>query len=148
MSVPSPSLDQAGLVPQILKFNGYGEFAGLLYHWPHNIPVQERAVPEVLQVFEAPKFLDHKSDLGDHIRECERVEDVASISAVLAEFTRRDWGNVALVTTGLEGRGSVLQVPPASAICTRYSTCTRPGLSTLSGVAPTDPSREMLRVQA
>jgi len=83
---------------QILKFNGYGEFAGLLYHSPHSVLYQEELYPTALHLFEARKFLDHRPDLADRIRECERVEDVTSISAELAEFTRRDWSNVALIT--------------------------------------------------
>ena len=83
---------------QILKFNGYGEFAGLLYHSPHTVLYQEELYPTALHLFEARKFLDHRPDLADRIRECERVEDVTSISADMAEFTRRDWSNVALIT--------------------------------------------------
>lgn len=100
MTMPSPSLG-AGMVPQgaqILKFNGYGEFAGLLYHSPHTVLYQDELYPTALHLFEARKFLDHRPDLADRIRECERVEDVTSISAELAEFTRRDWSNVALIT--------------------------------------------------
>jgi len=83
---------------QILKFNGYGEFAGLLYHSPHTVLYQEELYPTALHLFEARKFLDHRPDLADRIRECGRVEDVTSISADMAEFTRRDWSNVALIT--------------------------------------------------
>ena len=84
--------------PQILKFNGYGEFAGLLYHSPHTVLYQDELYPTALHLFEARKFLDHRPDLADRIKDCERVEDVTSISAEMAEFTRRDWSNVALIT--------------------------------------------------
>ena len=87
MVVPSPSLDAAGLVPQVLKFNEFGEFAGLLYYWTHSVPIPERALPEVLQLFKAHKFLDHKSDLADRIRECKRIK---SVRAELAELTMGD----------------------------------------------------------
>lgn len=100
MAMPSPSLG-AGMVPQasqILKFNGYGEFAGLLYHSPHTVLYQDELYPTALHLFEARKFLDHRPDLADRIKDCERVEDVTSISAEMAEFTRRDWSNVALIT--------------------------------------------------
>ena len=131
MAMPSPSLG-AGMVPQapqILKFNGYGEFAGLLYHSPHTVLYQDELYPTALHLFEARKFLDHRPDLADRIKDCERVEDVTSISAEMAEFTRRDWSNVALITVSknsiivisllfdwdgaLDGRGVVPQVPPA-----------------------------------
>ena len=84
----------------VLKFNGYGEFSGLLYHSPHSVVYEEELYPTALHLFEARKFLDHRPDLAERIRQCERVEDVTAISAELADFTRRDWGNVALSTVG------------------------------------------------
>ena len=93
MSMPSPSLGGG-----VLKFNGYGEYAGLLYHSPHSVVYEEDLYPTALHLFEARKFLDHRPDLADRIRQCGRVEEVTAISAELAEFTRRDWGNVALST--------------------------------------------------
>ena len=98
--MPSPSLGAGGgggMAP-VLKFNGYGEFSGLLYHSPHSVVYEEELYPTALHLFEARKFLDHRPDLADRIRQCERVEDVTAISAELADFTRRDWGNVALST--------------------------------------------------
>ena len=97
MMMPSPSLGGGGGGP-VLKFNGYGEFSGLLYHSPYSVVYEEDLYPTALHLFEARKFLDHRPDLADRIRQCERVEDVTAISAELAEFTRRDWGNVALST--------------------------------------------------
>jgi hypothetical protein len=100
MSMPSPSLGAGvvGNMAPVLKFNGYGEFSGLLYHSPHSVVYEEELYPTALHLFEARKFLDHRPDLADRIRQCERVEDVTAISAELADFTRRDWGNVALST--------------------------------------------------
>ena len=86
-----------GMAP-VLKFNQYGDFAGLLYHSPHSVVYEEALYPTALHLFEARKFLDHRPDLAEQVRRCEHVEDVTSISAQLAEFTRRDWGNVALAT--------------------------------------------------
>jgi hypothetical protein len=82
----------------VLKFNGYGEFSGFLYHSPHSVVYEEELYPTALHLFEARKFLDHRPDLADRIRQCERIEDVTAVSAELADFTRRDWGNVALST--------------------------------------------------
>ena len=99
MGMPSPSLGPGAAVgQQIIKFNGYGEFAGLLYHSPHSVVYQDELYPTALHLFEARKFLDHRPDLADRIRQTDHVEQVAAISAELAEFTRRDWGNVALAT--------------------------------------------------
>ena len=99
-STPIPSLGAGGggSMAPVLKFNGYGEFSGLLYHSPHSVVYEEELYPTALHLFEARKFLDHRPDLADRVRQCERVEDVTAISAQLADFTRRDWGNVALST--------------------------------------------------
>jgi hypothetical protein len=83
-----------GIAP-VLKFNGYGEYAGLLYHSPHSVLYEEDLYPTALHLFEARKFLHHRPDLAEQIRRCERVEEVIAISAQLVEFTRHDWGNVA-----------------------------------------------------
>ncbi|KAH9978296.1 DUF1768-domain-containing protein [Russula compacta] len=88
----------AGGVAPVLKFNGYGEYSGLLYHSPHSVVYEDDLYPTALHLFEARKFLDHRPDLANRIKDCERVEDVTAISAELSAFTRRDWGNVALST--------------------------------------------------
>jgi Family of unknown function (DUF6535) len=82
----------------IIKFNGYGDFSGLLYYSPHGVLYEDESYPTALHLFEARKFLPHRPDLADRIRQCEHVEQVASISAELAEFIRRDWAFVALST--------------------------------------------------
>jgi predicted NAD-dependent protein-ADP-ribosyltransferase YbiA (DUF1768 family) len=79
-------------------FKGYGEYAGLLYHSPHNVLYQDELYPTALHLFEARRFLDHRPDLADRIRQCERVEEVTAISVDLAEFTRRDWDIITLTT--------------------------------------------------
>ena len=98
--MPSPPLSAGGAKgpPPILKFSGYGDFAGLLYHSPHSVMYEEDLYPTALHLFEAHKFLYHRPDLAERIRQCERVEDVTAMSEELGEFVRRDWGNVALST--------------------------------------------------
>jgi hypothetical protein len=98
--MPSPPLSAGGAkgTPPILKFSGYGDFAGLLYHSPHSVMYEEDLYPTALHLFEAHKFLYHRPDLAERIRQCERVEDVTAMSEELGEFVRRDWGNVALST--------------------------------------------------
>jgi hypothetical protein len=84
--------------PPVIKFNGYGDFSGLLYYSPHTVVYEDELYPTALHLFEARKFLPHRPDLADRIRQCENVEQVASISAELAEFIRRDWSIVAFST--------------------------------------------------
>lgn len=93
MGMPSPG--GAGVV-QPLRFNGYGEYSGLLYHSPHTVMYEDDLYPTALHLFEALKFLERRPDLAEEIRLCERVEDVTAISTSFAEHTRRDWGNIAL----------------------------------------------------
>ena len=84
--------------PPILKFNEYGDFAALLNMSPHPVVYRDVAYPTALHLFEARKFLDHRPDLAERIRQCQRVEWVTAISGQLADYTRRDWGSVGLST--------------------------------------------------
>ena len=43
------------MVP-VLKFNGYGDFSGLMYHSPHSVVYEEELYPTALHLFEARKF--------------------------------------------------------------------------------------------
>ena len=102
MGMPSPGGAGGGNVAVLpVRFNGYGEHSGLLYHSPHRVMYQDELYPTALHLFEALKFLEHRPDLADRIRLCEHVEDVTAISASFADYTRRDWGNVALATVRL-----------------------------------------------
>ena len=98
VTVP-PSLGTTGRMGAmpILKFNGLGEFMGLLCHSPHSVSYDDDLYPTALHLFEALRFLYHRADIAERIRLCERVEEVAAISAEMAEFTRRDWGNIAFI---------------------------------------------------
>ena len=87
--------------PQVLKFNEFGEYSVFLYHSPHTIVYEDELYPTAVHLFEARKFLMHRPDLADRIRQCERVEEVSGIGSELAVFTRRDWGNVALSIVSL-----------------------------------------------
>jgi Family of unknown function (DUF6535) len=84
--------------PRVTKFNGYGDLSGLLYYSLHSVLYEDELYPTALHLFEARKFLPSRPDLADRIRQCEQVEQVASVSADLAEFMRRDWAFVALNT--------------------------------------------------
>ena len=95
MPSSSPGWGGGGSIAPVLKFNGNGEYAGLLYHSPHSVVYEEDLYPTALHLFEARKFLHHRPDLAEQIRRCERVEEVIAISAQLVEFTRHDWGDVA-----------------------------------------------------
>jgi hypothetical protein len=95
MAMPSPSIG-AGVMPQQLKFNGYGRYAGLLCHSADTVVFEDDLYPTALHLFEAHKFLGGRPDLAERIRQCQRVEDVTALSAEMEDFARQDWGNVAL----------------------------------------------------
>ena len=100
MTMPSPSLGAGGIgdMAPVLKFDGYGDFSGLLYHSPHSVVYEDDLYPTALHLYEARKFLYHRPDLAERIRQCEQVEEVTALSAELGVFARWDWGNVALST--------------------------------------------------
>lgn len=100
MSVPSSVIRRGSptqtALPSVIKFNRYGELSELLCYSPHAVLYEDKVYPTALHLFEARKFLSHLPDLADRIRQCEHVEQVTSISAEMADFIRRDWGNVML----------------------------------------------------
>ena len=83
----------------VIKFKGYGDFSGLLHYSLHSVVHEDELYyPKASHLFEARKFLPHRPDLANRIRQCEHAEQVASISAELAEFIRSDWALVVLST--------------------------------------------------
>ena len=104
MSVPSAAVRRGGpaltplVMPSVIEFNGNGEFSGLLYHSLHGVLYEDKKYPTALHLFEARKFLPHWPSLADRVRQCERVEQVPSVSAELVNFVRLDWSDVMLST--------------------------------------------------
>ena len=85
-------------IPPVLRFNEYGDFAALLNNSPHFVVYRNLPYPTALHLFEARKFLDHRPDLAEQIRRCERVEWVTMASGQFAAYTRRDWGSIGIRT--------------------------------------------------
>ena len=75
-------------MPSAIEVNGYGELSGLTVDTLSHIGGAALHLP----VFEARKFLPYRPDLAKRVRQCERVDQVTSISAELANFIRQDWG--------------------------------------------------------
>ncbi|KAA1479174.1 DUF1768-domain-containing protein, partial [Dentipellis sp. KUC8613] len=101
MPMPSPSMMPMPVTPGSgsgppVRFSGYGQYAGFLHHSPHNILYDDELYPTALHLFEALKFLDHRPDIAERIRECQRAEEVYAISSSMAEYTRPDWHSVAI----------------------------------------------------
>ena len=81
-------------VPSAIEVDGYGEFSGLIHYSPHSVLYKDESYPTALHLFEARKFLPYRPDLAKRVRQCERVDQVTSISAELANFIRQDWGDI------------------------------------------------------
>ncbi|KAI0065856.1 DUF1768-domain-containing protein [Artomyces pyxidatus] len=82
-------------VPPI-RFSGYGPYAGFLHHSEHKVLFEEELYPTALHLYEALKFLQHRPDIADRIRECARPEEVYAISTAEATQTRADWHSIAI----------------------------------------------------
>ena len=102
MSVPSSAIRSGGpaltplVMPLVIESNGNGEFSGLLYYSLHGVLYEDKKYPTALHLFEARKFLPHWPSLADRVRQCERVEQVPSVSAELVNCIRLDWGDIML----------------------------------------------------
>ena len=97
-TMPEPEWSVGSGIKHVLGFDGNGEFSELVCHSPHSVVYGEDLYPTALHLFEARKFLDHRPDLADRIRQCENVEEIPAISKELRKFMRRDWSNIALDT--------------------------------------------------
>ncbi|KAH9986152.1 hypothetical protein BJV77DRAFT_1071120 [Russula vinacea] len=78
-SPPFRGAGDEGMAP-VLKFNQYGDFAGLLYHSPHSV-VYEEALP----------------DLAEQVRRCEHVR-MSLLQRAAGRVHATRLGNVALAT--------------------------------------------------
>ena len=94
---------QTPAMPSVIEFNGYddSEFSGLLHYSLHSVLYEDRSYPTALHLIEAWKFLPHRPDLAERIRQCERVEQLNSIivGPEFADFKRRDsdWDQFGIV---------------------------------------------------
>ena len=63
-------------MPSVIEFNGYddSEFSGLLHYSLHSVVYEDKSYPTALHLFEACKFLPHRPDLAERIRQCKRAE--------------------------------------------------------------------------
>jgi hypothetical protein len=110
MSVPSSAIRRGGptltplVMPLVIEFNGNGEFSGLLYYSLHGVLYEDKKYPTALHLFEARKFLPHWPSLADRVRQCERVEQIPSVSAELVNCIRLDWGDIMLSVVSRNSR--------------------------------------------
>jgi hypothetical protein len=60
----------AGVAP-VFRISWFGEYSVLLRHSLHDVEYEKGLYPTARHLFEARKFLDHRPDLADRIRQCE-----------------------------------------------------------------------------
>jgi predicted NAD-dependent protein-ADP-ribosyltransferase YbiA (DUF1768 family) len=65
-----------------------------LNHSPHRVMYGNQIYPTAMHLHEAMKFMDHKPELAETIRQCQSVEDVYPLAAKLQVWVRPDWGMV------------------------------------------------------
>ena len=96
------SLEQMSAeIPPFIKldpYGGVGRFSGLLPYSFHSVRYQNNLYPTALHLFEARKFLPHRQDLGERVRQCERVQDISTIVKELTVYVRPDWAYIAAIT--------------------------------------------------
>jgi predicted NAD-dependent protein-ADP-ribosyltransferase YbiA (DUF1768 family) len=82
--------------PPPVRFDHQTPLAGFMNHSPHRILYQNKLYPSALHLLEALKFIGHRPDLAERVRGVKDVKDVYSVSGVMHDFVRGDWGNVLL----------------------------------------------------
>ena len=92
--IPQPEAAPPTVPP--IRFDHQGPLAGFMNHSQHRVLYQNKTYPSALHLHEALKFLDHRPDLSEQIRNCPHVHEVYPLSATLQEFVRSDWGQVFL----------------------------------------------------
>ena len=82
--------------PSVVRFNQQGTYAGFMNHSAHRVLYKNQTYPSATHLHEALKYLEHRPDLAENIRNCRDVKEVYPLSARYQQFQRPDWGQVFL----------------------------------------------------
>jgi predicted NAD-dependent protein-ADP-ribosyltransferase YbiA (DUF1768 family) len=82
--------------PSIVRFNQQGTYAGFMNHSAHRVLYRNQTYPSATHLHEALKYLEHRPDLAENIRNCRDVKEVYPLSAKYQQFQRPDWGELFL----------------------------------------------------
>ncbi|RDX55283.1 DUF1768-domain-containing protein [Lentinus brumalis] len=91
-----PTPQPAPPPPPVIKITHGSNYAGLLHMSPHRVHYQHRSYPTGMHLLEAMKFLPHRPDLAEQIRNCGTPEEAVAVASGMREFWKRDWEGVAL----------------------------------------------------
>ena len=89
MPTPQPALP-------VIRISRESDYRDLLHSSPHRVHYQHRSYPTGMHLLEAMKFLPHRGDLAEQIRNCGTPEEAVAVAAGMREYWRRDWEAVAL----------------------------------------------------
>ena len=74
----------------------FDKHSGLSHISRHKILYKDKLYPTAFHLLEAHRFLGHRNDLAERIRQAETVRDVYTMSAALSKQSRPDWADVIL----------------------------------------------------
>lgn len=92
----SASMASSHRPPSTVRFNQQGTYAGFMNHSAHRVLYKNQTYPSATHLHEAMKYLEHRPDLAENIRNCRDVKEVYPLSARYQQFQRPDWGRVFL----------------------------------------------------
>lgn len=92
----SASVASSHRPPSIVRFNQQGTYAGFMNHSAHRVLFKNQTYPSATHLHEAMKYLEHRPDLAENIRNCRDVKEVYPLSARYQQFQRSDWVQVFL----------------------------------------------------
>jgi hypothetical protein len=101
-TMPGPNPAPAPSTVPPIRFDHTGPLTGFMNHSQHRILYQNKTYPTALHLHEALKFIGHRPDLAEKIRNCPHVHEVYPLSATLQEYVRPDWGQVYLKEVCIE----------------------------------------------
>ncbi|KAI0692183.1 hypothetical protein C8T65DRAFT_762438 [Cerioporus squamosus] len=91
-----PTPQPAPPPPPVIKIARGSDYEGLLHFSPHRVHYQHKSYPTGMHLLEAMKFLPHRPELAEQIRNCGTPEEAVAVASGLREYWKRDWESVAL----------------------------------------------------
>ena len=92
----SASMESSHRPPSIVRFNHQSAYAGFMNHSAHRVLFRNQTYLSAAHLHEAFKYLEHRPDLAENIRNCRDVKEVYPLSARYQRFQRPDWAQVFL----------------------------------------------------
>ena len=88
----SPPIPPHPTNPPTIKFDQSRSYTQFMNHSPHRVMWEGLLYPTALHLHEALKFLGHRPDIAEQIRNCGSVHEVYPLTAKYVGLQRPDWG--------------------------------------------------------